>query len=98
MSRMTFDVYRGEVPTEGLYLVGERKRHVVLSVRPVDSRQWHDRWALEVRRLAPDEVIPSGAPVWDTVSYAPGYCPACIAAEAGLTVPDYVVHRCGASR
>lgn len=97
MSRMTFDVYGGEAPTEGLYLVGERKRHVVLRVRPVDSRQWHDRWALEVRRLAADEVIPPDARVWDTATYPPGFCPACIALEAGLTFPDYVVHRCGAT-
>lgn len=96
MSRMTFDVYGGEVPAAGLYLVGERQRHVVLTVRPVDSRQWHDRWAFEVRRLAPDEVIPPAARVWDTHSYEPGFCPACIAREAGMIVPDYVVHRCGA--
>lgn len=98
MSRMTFDVYGGEVPTEGLYLVGERQRHVVLAVRPVDSRQWHDRWAFEVRRLRPEEVIPPDAPVWDTSTYGPGYCPACIAREADLPFPDYVVHRCGISR
>lgn len=97
MSRTTFDVYGGEVPTVGLYLVGERKRHVVVSLRPVDSRQWHDRWALEVRRLGPEEVIPPDAPVWGTSTYEDGFCPACIAREAGLTFPDYVIHRCGAT-
>lgn len=96
MGRMIFDVYQGERPTEGLYLVGERRRHVVLRVRPIDSRLWHDRWELEVRRMVADEVIPPGARVWETSTYGPGFCPACIAGEAGLAVPDYVVHRCGA--
>lgn len=94
---MTFDVYDGVAPTVGLYLLGAKKRHVVTAVRPVDSRIWHDRWALEVRRLAADEVVPPGARTWTTYSYEPGYCPACIAREVGAEVPDYVVHRCGAA-
>jgi hypothetical protein len=93
---MTFDVYRGEIPTVGLVLIGERARHVVVGLRPIDSKLWHDRWSLEVRKMAPDEPIPEGAPVWDTQTYPSGYCPACIAKEAGQEIPAFVVHRCAA--
>jgi hypothetical protein len=93
---MTFDVYGGEVPTVGLVLLGQRARHVVTGLRPIDSKLWHDRWSLEVRKMATDEPIPEGAPVWETGTCPPGYCPACTATEAGLTIPAFVVHRCAA--
>lgn len=95
MTRMTFDIFGQEPPEPGLFLVNDRRRYEVLAVRPVDSRQWHDRWALEVRRLADGEVVPPAARCWDFVTTAAGECQKCRGQDAGLVVPDYVVHRCG---
>jgi hypothetical protein len=95
MGRCTLDVYDGKAPEEGSVLVSvpSGRRRLVLSVRPVDSRQWHDRWALETRVLRPDEPNPPGAPVVESSSYKRGDCARCIAEAAGVEVPDFVVHR-----
>lgn len=91
MSKFIFDIYDGQVPPVGSVLVGPRNRHLVLSVRPVDSRLWHDRWSIEVRRLAKDEEPPAGAQLIATRPYEKGECPHCIGRAAGVEVPDFVV-------
>jgi hypothetical protein len=95
VSRMTLDVFDGRPPVEGSVVVKRPsgRRHLVLSVRPVDSRQWHDRWALETRPLRPDEPNPPGAEIVESWSYQKGDCPACIARAADVPVPDFVVCR-----
>lgn len=89
---MTFDIFGGDPPAPGLFLVSDRRRYVVLSVRPIDSKLWHDRWALDVRRLAKEEAVPEGARVWDFTTDNRATCRKCQAATYGVPVPDYVVH------
>lgn len=95
MTKRILDIYDPkDRPEEGMVLVEDDRNYRVVSIRPVDSRLWHDRWALEVRRMAPGEEVPVGTRAMPIASYPRGFCPACTAVERGVEVPEFVRHRC----
>lgn len=55
-------------------MIGPRARYVVVEARPIDSRIWHDRWRLSVRRV-PDDT-PVTLPALSFVPYGRGEGPA----------------------
>lgn len=64
---LTYDILDGaEPPRTGDILRPTSPRakawYEVLTVRPVESRVWHDRWRLRVRRIDPNPTIDEVTP------------------------------------
>lgn len=84
-----------EPPAVGDILVSARLVRIVTDVRPVESRVWHDRWRIELRRLGPvkpwpteavQQAIDAGGQLRHAYSYRSGEGPADVARQNGLPV------------
>lgn len=101
MPRWTrFDVFYNDPPQVGNVMMDPSRgvhapRYLVTEARPVESRQWHDRWALTLRRLGADEPNPPGAVVREYYMQARPTCTLCLATAHDIVVPDGLVHGAG---
>ena len=92
--RFIIDVFDHVPPTRGTVLLSTRVGYRVLDARPVESQRWHDRWAVQVRRLRHDEPITDEFPVMLSTPYAKGETPMELARrigyrfDAGQVPPD----------
>lgn len=75
--RLTMDLAPDDdrPPMPGDYVRSVRVTYLVVGSRPVESRQWPNRWALTLRRLAVGARPAPGARVVESVPYGPGERP-----------------------
>lgn len=77
------DSHRAE---PGDLLLGPNIVHRVTAVRPVESRQWHDRWRLTVEQVGRrDGALLDNLPAWKAESIE--LYGACVVMETGRYLP-----------